>query len=1076
MRLLTLSLFFFISANLVNAAEKTKPVKAAVDQKQLHFFEKEVRPLLIKHCLECHGEKKQKGELRLDSLKAILQGGESGPAIVPGKSHESLLVEAINFESFEMPPEQKLSDKEIATLTRWVNAGAYWPENAGFVIKQRNNETFFTEADRNFWVFQPVKQPQVPQIKVQDWSKNPVDAFVYDRLKKEGLTPAGEADRTTLIRRAYFDLIGLPPTVEQINAFVNDPSPDAWSRLIDELLENPHYGEKWARHWLDVVRYAESDGFNQDAFRPEIWRYRDYVVRSFNSDKPYSQFVKEQLAGDEIAPEDPEALAATGFLRHYLYEYNQRDSRTQWNDILDNITDATGDVFMGVSMGCARCHDHKFDPISHQDYYRLQAFFAPLMPRDDVPFATPQELAEYNQKLEIWEKKTAAIRKQIDELTKSTRENAAKSQIKMFPPDLQEIMAKPELERTALEHQLADLVQRQVDIKQRSSLASLKKSKKPKGEKYNELLKSLAAFDNLKPKPLPTGMSVTDARGAVPITTIPDDPNHKPIVPGFLSLLKPGEAEIVPISTAPHSSGRRTALANWMVDPQNRLTTRVITNRVWQYHFGTGLVSTANDFGHMGEAPSHPELLDWLTSYFVENGWSIKNLHRLIMNSSTYRLSAFHPAAKQAELKDPQNRLHWRANIRRLNAEDIRDSALFLSGELNMTMGGRSVSANQTRRSIYTIMKRNVQDPVLGAFDLPGGIKSVAQRDVTTTATQALLMINGDWFLKRAQAMARSLKGKSFANERELLTYLYKMTYGKTPESAQVDLLAGFLEMQEKRIKAEADTQEKTFVGQITQKADEAVKLGKGSTLTSLQVAASKSLPDQDFTIEAYVQIESIYDNATVNTIASQWTGNNKQQGWSLGVTSQKSAYKPRNLILQLVGNNKAGNLAYEVVASNLHLELHKPYYVAATVKISETGPAGIQFYVKELFSKKPLQSVSVKHNVVSDYRPGNDFVLGGRDKTSGSKWNGLLDNVRLSGSALSREELLIHTAGKKPDSTIAFWQFNKQSGLLKNSLADTLHILPPSEASLGASSARHQALADLCHVFLNSNEFLYLD
>ncbi|MFH1303141.1 MAG: DUF1553 domain-containing protein, partial [Planctomycetota bacterium] len=752
----------------------------------------------------------------------------------------------------------------------------------------------------------------------------------------------------------------LPPTVEQINAFVNDPSPDAWSRLIDGLLESPHYGEKWARHWLDVVRYAESDGFNQDAFRPEIWRYRDYVIRSFNSDKPYSRFVKEQLAGDEIAPHDPDALAATGFLRHYLYEYNQRDSRTQWNDILDNITDATGDVFMGVSMGCARCHDHKFDPISHQDYYRLQAFFAPLMPRDDVPFATPRELAEYNQKLDIWEKKTAEIRKQIDELTKNTLEGAAKSQIIMFPADLQEIMAKPELERTALEHQLADLVQRQVDIKQKSSLESLKKSEKPNGKKYNELLKELAAFDNLKPEPLPTGMSVTDSRGSAPITTIPDDPDHTPIVPGFLSLLKPGEAEIVPISTAPHSSGRRTALANWMVNPQNRLTTRVITNRVWQYHFGTGLVSTSNDFGHMGEAPSHPELLDWLTSYFVDNGWSIKNLHRLIMNSSTYRLSAFHPAPENAKLKDPQNRLHWRANIRRLDSEDIRDSALSISGELDLKLGGPSVNGNLPRRSVYTIMKRNVQDPVLGVFDLPGGIKSVAQRDVTTTANQALLMINGEWFLKRANAMARSLKTKSFADDQELVTYLHKMTFGKTPEPAEVELLSGFLKTQQKRIEAEKDTQQQTFIGQITQTSDEAAKLGKGSTLSKLHVASSKTLPDQDFTIEAFVQLESVYDNATVNTIASQWTGNNKDQGWSLGVTSLKSAYKPRNLILQLIGNNKSGKRAYEVVPSNLHLELNKPYYVAASIKISETGDTGIQFYVKELFSEKPIQSVSV--------------------------------------------------------------------------------------------------------------------
>ncbi|QDT77370.1 Planctomycete cytochrome C [Gimesia maris] len=1076
MRFLQVSLLLLLSTNLVVAVEKTKPANSKVDQRQLHFFEKEVRPLLIKHCLECHGDKKQKGELRLDSLKAMLTGGESGPSIVPGKSHESLLVEAINYESYEMPPDEKLSDKEIATLTRWVDTGAYWPENADYVIKQRKMETFFTEEDRNFWVFQPVKQTDVPEVKAQDWSKNPIDAFIFNRLKKEGLKPAGEASRTTLIRRAYYDLIGLPPTVEQINAFVNDPSPDAWPRLIEELLESPHYGEKWARHWLDVVRYAESDGFNQDAFRPEIWRYRDYVVRSFNSDKPYSQFVKEQLAGDEIAPEDPEALAATGFLRHYLYEYNQRDARTQWNDILDNITDATGDVFMGMSMGCARCHDHKFDPISHQDYYRLQAFFAPMMPRDDVPFVTPRELAEYNQKLDLWEKKTADIRAQIDEVTKKSLEGATRSQIKMFPADIQEIMEKPEAERTAHEHQLADLVNRQVDIKQRSSLASLKKSDKPNGKKYKELLKQLAAFDDLKPKPLPTGMSVTDSKGATPITTIPDDPNHTPIVPGFLSLLKPGEAEIVPISTAPHSTGRRTALANWMVNPQNRLTTRVITNRVWQYHFGTGLVATANDFGHMGEAPSHPALLDWLTAYFVENGWSIKNLHRLIMNSSTYRLSAFHPAPQPAELKDPTNRLHWRANIRRLDAEDIRDSALFLSGELDTKLGGPSVSANQPRRSIYTIMKRNVQDPVLGAFDLPGGIKSVAQRDVTTTANQALLMINGDWFLKRASAMARNVKSEPFNSEEELISHLHQMAFGKKPEPAEIKLFSEFLNTQEKRIAAEADSHKQTFIGQITQNTGDAIKLGKGSKLASLSVGPAKSLPAVDLTIEAVVQLDSIYENASVNTIAAHWTGNSKQQGWSFGVTSQKSAYKPRNLILQLVGDNKQGKLTYEVVASNLHLELHKPYYVAAAINIADTSEQGITFYVKELFSDKPLQTVSVKHSVVGNYRPDYNFVLGGREKTSGSRWTGLLDNVRLSKAALTSEQLLINQPEKQSDATVGFWQFNDENSLLKNQVAGDLKILPPSETSLGASNARQQALVDLCHVLLNSNEFLYLD
>ncbi|MCA9014949.1 MAG: DUF1553 domain-containing protein, partial [Planctomycetaceae bacterium] len=675
------------------------------------------------------------------------------------------------------------------------------------------NETFFTEEDRSFWVFQPVKQAIVPQVTAQAWSKNPVDAFIYDRLKKEGLTPAGEADRTTLIRRAYYDLIGLPPTVEQINAFVNDPSPDAWQRLIDELLESPHYGEKWARHWLDVVRYAESDGFNQDAFRPEIWRYRDYVVRSFNSDKPYTQFVREQLAGDEIAPEDPDALAATGFLRHYLYEYNQRDSRTQWNDILDNITDATGDVFMGVSMGCARCHDHKFDPIPNQDYYRLRAFFAPLMPRDDVPFVTPQELAEYNQKLENWEKKTAAIRKQIDELTKGTLESAASSQIKMFPADLQEIMAKPEDERTALEHQLADLVLRQVKDKQNASLASLKKSEKPNGKKYNELLKELAAFDNLKPDPLPTGMSVTDSRGVAPVTTIPDDPEHRPVDPGFLSLLKPGEAEIMPVSTAPHSSGRRTALANWMVNPQNRLTTRVITNRVWQYHFGTGLVSTSNDFGHMGEAPSHPELLDWLAVEFMEHNWSMKQIHKLIVMSATYQQSAkVTPELLEA---DPYNKLYTRGPRLRLSAESIRDNALAISGLLSTKMGGppiyppqpeglwrhvgrnapkylTSTAEDRYRRGVYVIWRRSAPYPSFTNFDAPDRGACVINRSRTNTPLQALTLLNDPAYVEIGIGLAKRLATKGLGtglSDRERIAYAFRLCVAREAKEIEVDHL-----------------------------------------------------------------------------------------------------------------------------------------------------------------------------------------------------------------------------------------------------------------------------------------------
>ncbi len=381
----------------VRAAEGEADTKVQAAREQ--FFEQNVRPLLAQSCYACHGDKKQKGGLRLDSLEAILKGGESGPAVVPGKPEESLLVDAINYDGPEMPPTGKLGADKVAILSRWVSLGAPWPRtdraaHAPLAMASVPRSKL-TAADRAFWSLRSTIRPAVPgladpqQNSWSSWSRNAIDRFILKALVGSGLAPAPEADKPTLIRRLSFDLTGLPPAPEEVDAFLADAGPDAYERLVDRLLASPRYGQRWGRHWLDLVRYAESDGHRQDALRPEAWRYRDYVVRAFNSDKPYDRFLTEQLAGDELDPDDIELRVATGYLRMGTYEYNQRNVPGQWAEILNDITDVTGEVFLGLSIGCARCHDHKFDPILQKDYYRLQAFFAALMPRDDLTTARP---------------------------------------------------------------------------------------------------------------------------------------------------------------------------------------------------------------------------------------------------------------------------------------------------------------------------------------------------------------------------------------------------------------------------------------------------------------------------------------------------------------------------------------------------------------------------------------------------------------------------------------------------------------------------------------------------------------
>ena len=749
---------------------------------QAKFFEEKVRPVLVANCYKCHSDKAQKGDLRLDSAEAAMAGGESGPVIVPGKPQESLLVEAINYQSLEMPPDGKLSAEAVAALTEWVRLGAPWPGGHSSGVggpALRKGKDKLTDEDRAWWAFQPVKDHPVPAIEGDPWSRTPIDQFLLAgrpfQANHDG--PEGpsyqEAHRRTLIRRLSFDLVGLPPTMDEVEAFSADASPDAYERLADRLLASPRFGERWARHWLDLVRYAESDGYKADAYRPNAWRYRDYVIRAFNSDKPYDRFMAEQIAGDEIAPHDPDALIATGYYRLGIYEYNQRDVRTQWSVILNDITDVTADVFLGVGMSCARCHDHKFDPLLQKDYYRLQAFIAPIIQRDDVPAATPEQITDYQRRLAVWEEKTAEIRRELDELERQPIENAAKSFIVKFPDDIESYFAKAE--RAPLEEQLRRLASRQI-IEEGGKIDFTKKLKDEKLARWKELKEQLAKFDADKPQPLPEAMMVSDVSHIPPPVTIPGKRDAEEIAAGILSVLDEGPLAYQTPSASSNTTGRRTALAQWLGSADNPLTPRVMVNRLWQYHFGRGLVESASDFGRLGQPPSHPELLDYLAREFVRGGWEMKRMHRLMVHSRAYRQgSASNP---QSAIRNPQS------TPRRLDAEQIRDAALAVTGELDGRSGGEGSEWTTNRRSIYLKVFRNKRDAVLDVFDVPDGSGSVPQRNVTTTPTQSLLMINGPWMVERAKTLAgrisREAKGPT-----EQVRLAYRLIFARMPTAEE---------------------------------------------------------------------------------------------------------------------------------------------------------------------------------------------------------------------------------------------------------------------------------------------------
>jgi hypothetical protein len=664
--------------------------------------------------------------------------------------------------------------------------------------------------DGDHWAWKAPVRPAVPAVRgVQP--ANTIDAFIRAKLDAATITPAHPASREHLIRRVTFDLIGLPPTPEEVDAFVRDPSADAWAKVVDRLLASPRYGERWGRHWLDLARYADSNGYEFDEPRPDAWRYRDYVIRSFNADKPYDRFIKEQLAGDEFDPASPDARIATGF---HLLGPDMTDSadlvRRRLNTLTDT-TDTTALVFLGLTLTCARCHDHKFEPLSQEDYFRFQAFFTPAAFRTDLPVSTAAEGKAFAEAQGKYQELTKEAREGIEAIEGSHRRRLYEEKLARLSADARAAHRTPAEKRTGGQLELVVETAARVKVTDAEVTKAIGKDERAKLDEWKAKLKT---FDGRKPRPLPVAMGLTDRPGPPEKTHLlhrgePDNRGAE-VQPGYPTTLMPdGRVEPAKIVGLKASTGRRLALANWVASADNPLTSRVIVNRLWQHHFGRGIVHTTSDFGTRGSGPTHPELLDWLSCELAERGWKLKSLHRLMLLSDTYQQSTV--ASEETRKADPDNTLFSRMNRLRLEGEAVRDTLLAVSGRLNPATGGpgvvlpdRTVASGgakavavtadpkeHTRRSVYLFARRNLRDPFLEVFDLPDSNLSCPKRERSTTAPQALALLNSEETMTAAKALAERVEKEATGDGR--IDRAYRLTLGRGPTAKELDRAKAFL-------------------------------------------------------------------------------------------------------------------------------------------------------------------------------------------------------------------------------------------------------------------------------------------
>ena len=879
------------------------------------FFEKKIRPIFVENCQGCHNSELKTGGLDLSTPEGFANGSQSGPIISHDNPENSRLLRVVNYEdTLKMPPRMKLGDPEIAALREWVMAGAPWPvfevaPSANVGEQQPETEdSLFIEDQRNFWAFQPLNNPAPPEVQTESWIQSPIDRFVLARLEQKGLAPASPADKVTLLRRATFDLTGLPPTEEEIVEFVADDSAQAFERIVSRMLGSPRYGERWGRHWLDVARYADSTGNDEDHRYPHAWRYRDYVIAAFNEDMPYDQFVREQISGDLLPSDDPDGvnrrgIVATGFLALGPKAIAQQDKDKMLYDVYDEQMDVVTKAFMGLTVTCARCHDHKFDPILTKDYYSLVGIFASTKsfrtPRSFVskPWVTPlgpeEEYQQYLQhrdnisakKFEIVDTVSEHVerhnRRLVGKLAKymlaarevyhdrSTLGDVAGDErldkevlrlwVSYLRPQTEDARvhltdwhSAPDetLPEVALAYQvrfeeLACEWQETMRLWRRAVKRAVKRKNMPPPDKpkfdpeedpffYDINFSELGPFALSEEQqdaviPAPIGAVVAGLRQELKLLeeTLPAEPDlASSVAEGDVVRQKvfirgdhhnPGEAvsrgfpKILDGSDGPRitEGSGRLALAEWLARDDHPLTARVMVNRIWQWHFGEGLVRTPNNFGKLGEKPTHPELLDYLAKRFIDGGWSVKSMHRLIMLSSAYQMGS--EAAADSLREDLENKLLTRFKRRRLNVEAIRDSLLAMDGSLDLEMGGTlqfgigtdrensndRLSLNPEkvdRRLVYLPLRRANLPTLLNLFDFGDATTTLGKRSGTNVAPQALFMMNSDFVATRARNLAQTLLDDSGPGHAQRLERAYLITLNRRPESYEVESGLAYLD------------------------------------------------------------------------------------------------------------------------------------------------------------------------------------------------------------------------------------------------------------------------------------------
>ncbi|MDA1313263.1 MAG: PSD1 and planctomycete cytochrome C domain-containing protein [Acidobacteria bacterium] len=792
-------------------------------------FERDIRPIFETHCYSCHGLDNQLSEFRLDRKSDALRGGGSGAAaIVPHKSAESLLIRYVTGidDKTVMPPQglPRLSEQQIGLLRTWIDAGAEWPGDEA--ASSGHDEK---PDGRNHWAFLPRTQPEPPRIEdsaLRERVRNPIDNFVFSRLEKRGWRPNPRAKPHELLRRVYLDLSGLPPTISEQDAFYQNPSREALDAVVDDLLARPDYGERWARHWLDLARFGETNGYERDATKPFVWRYRDYVIRAFNDDKPFDRFVLEQLAGDELPDRSAETLVALGYTRLGPWDDEPADPATDRYDQLDDLVSTTSQVFLGLTLGCARCHNHKFEPLTARDYYRFVAVFNPLERAQngrrelDLPIGTPAQLAQLarrDAKIEPLQQVVAEIRSQFQVEHLQTGDSKLSREVR-------DAFLKDRTDQTDRQKELVKEYQRELDEELAMALPAEKRER-------IATLEGIVCEMRDEVHDLPRGYFLHEPKGEPATTHLlirgkASAPGPE-VTPGIPAVLDASEDALARTASwegqSTATSVRRLALARWIASADNPLTARVIVNRVWQFHFGQGIVRTPSDFGVMGDPPTHPELLDWLATWFVENGWSLKKLHRLIMTSSTYAMSK--EWNNEYGKEDSESRLLWRMPYERLEVEAIRDSMLAVSGRLNREMYGPSMypfvpeaaleghsdpgkiwqpfdEQSASRRTIYAFVKRSMIVPMIEVLDFCDTTRTAAQRVNTSVAPQALTLFNGDFVNRQARHLARRLREEAGDEVTRQITLAYRLTLAREASADELDKLTRFHASEMKRLPA----------------------------------------------------------------------------------------------------------------------------------------------------------------------------------------------------------------------------------------------------------------------------------